>query len=349
MKLSFVSSQAISQAMRYQTSRLQSDMVKATKELGTLRVADTGLALGARTSISVSLHREVDRLKGLIDSNKLAATRLENTQTGLKQLTDAAGDLLADFATAMSDAADPSIIQQQADKMLAMLTSVLNGNLNGENIYAGINTDVKPLADFLDPTAPNRVAFDDAFLSYFGFTPDAPGAAAITTAQMNDFLATVVEPQFSAAGWQDNWSKATDQQITSRITLTETAQTSVSANIPGFRKLAMAVATVAATFGGQMSKDARTAVVEHGIALLGEAVSDLANQQGYTGVTQQRLEKANERLTMQIDLFSASINDMEGVDEYEVASRVTSLRTQIEISYSLTSSMRQLSLLNYLS
>jgi len=348
MKVSFVSSQAITQAMRYQTARLQSDLVKATKELGTLRVADAGLALGARTGISVSLHREIDRLKGLIDSNKLAATRLETTQVGLKELTEAAGDLLANYSTALTDAVDPTIIQQQAQKMLATMSSVLNSNLNGENIYAGINTDVKPLNDFLDPASPNRVAFDTAFSAHFGFAPNDPAAAGITTAQMDAFLAAV-EPQFLGAGWQGDWSQATDQQITSRITLTETAQTSVSANIPGFRKLAMAAATVAATFGGEMSKEGRIAMIERGVELLGEAISDLANQQGYTGVTQQRLERANERLSMQIDLFSGSIQDLEGVDEYEVASRVTGLRTQIEISYSLTSSMRQLSLLNYLS
>ena len=89
MKVSFVSSQAISQAMRYQTSRLQSDLVKTTKEMSTLRVADIGLALGARSSISVSLHREIDRLNGIVDSNELAATRLKATQIGLKELTDA--------------------------------------------------------------------------------------------------------------------------------------------------------------------------------------------------------------------------------------------------------------------
>lgn len=343
MKLSFVSSQAITQAMRYQTARLQSDLVTATKELGSLRVADVGLALGARAGVSVSLHREMDRLKGLIDSNKLAATRLEMTQVGLRQLTDAASSLLADYSTALSDAVDPSVVQQQAEKVLSMMSSVLNGNLGGENIFAGINTDAQPFMDFLDPGSPNRVAFDAAFAAYPFADP-----AEITAAEMEAFLASV-EPQFTGPGWQGVWSQATDQQITSRITLTETALTSVSANIPAFRKLAMAAATVAATFSAPLGADARTAVVRHGIALLGEVVADLANQQGYTGVTQQRIDRANERLSMQIDLFSGSIQDMEGIDEYEIASRVTGLRTQIEISYTLTSSMRQLSLLNYLS
>ena len=343
MKVSFVSSQAISQALRYQTARLQTDLAKATKELGTLRVADTGLALGARTSISVSLNREMSRLQGLIDSNKLAATRLETTQRGLQELTNSAGNLLGDYSTALTGVADPSIVKQQAAAMLSSMASILNGNLSGENIYAGINTDVQPFADFLDPASPNRVAFDTAFASYPFADP-----ADITAAEMDAFL-TSVEPQFLGAGWQGTWSQATDQTITSRITLTETAQTSVSANSSGFRKLAMAAAIVAATVDGSLSEEARNAVVNRGIALLGEAITDLGNQQSHTGITEQRLDKANERLTMQMNLFSSTIQELEGVDEYEVTTRVNSLRTQIEISYSLTSSMRQLSLLNYLS
>lgn len=348
MKVSFVSSQAISQAMRYQTSRLQSDLVKATKEMSTLRVADTGLALGARSSISVSLHREIDRLNGIIDSNELAATRLRSTQIGLQELTDAASDLLANYSTALSDAVDPTIIQQQAEKVLALMSSVLNTNLNGENIFAGINTDVRPINDFLDPASPNRAAFDASFAAHFGFAAYDPAAADIASADMEAFLATV-ESQFMGAAWNPAWSQATDQTITSRITLTETAQTSVSANIPGFRKLAMAAATVAATFSGPLGDEGRAAVIGQGVRLLGEAITDLANQQGYTGVTEQRLKQASERMTTQIDLFTNSIQDLEGVDEFEAAAKVTNLQTQLEISYSLTASMQRMSLLNYLS
>src|SRR5690606_11612192 len=204
-----------------------------------------------------------------------------------------------------------------------------------------INTDVQPLNDYLDPASPNRVAFDTAFAAFPFADP-----ANITAAEMDAFLNSV-EGQFLGAGW-DDWSNATDQQITSRITLTETAQTSVSANIPAFRKLAMASAIVSATFDDSMSEAARTEALNRGIALLGEVVNDLANQQGATGITQQRIERANDRMSMQIDLFTESLTEMEGVDPAEASTRVTSLLSQIEISYSLTARLQQLSLLRYL-
>lgn len=349
MKVSFVSSQAISQALRYQTMRMQAELVKAEKEVVTGRVADAGLALGARTGLSVSMSREVDRLKGLIDSNQLASSRLASTQASLQQLNEAADKLLSAYATAMTDVSDPAIAQQEAEGVLATMTSVLNGNLAGEHLFAGINTDVKPLNDFLDPASANRVAFDAAFATYFGFAATAPAAANITAAQMDDFLTTEIEPQFLGGDWNTLWSSATDQQIVSRITLTETAQTSVSANIPGVRKMAMAAAAVAAILDGPLGTEARQTLLQRTSELVGAAITDLANQQSQSGITENRIENASERMSMQIDLFTRSITDLEGVDEYEASTRVSGLLAQIEISYSLTARIQQLSLVRFLS
>jgi flagellar hook-associated protein 3 FlgL len=267
----------------------------------------------------------------------------------MQQLTSEAQAFLSAVTTAVADIADAAIVKQQAEGALAMLTSVLNSNLNGEHLYAGINTDVKPLNDFLDPASPNRIAFETAFTSYFGFAADDPLAAGITPAQMDDFLTTAIEPDILGAGWNANWSSATDQQIVSRITLTETAQTSVSANLPAFRKLAMAAASIAGLFQGQLNSDARATVLGRVAELTGEAITELAIQQSQTGITENRIENASDRMSMQIDLFTSSITDLEGVDAYEAATKVSSLLAQIEISYSLTARMQQLNLVRYLS
>ena len=55
--------------------RAQSELTKAQKEVSTGRVADVGLALGARTGQSVSFERDLDRLKGIVDSNALVSAR----------------------------------------------------------------------------------------------------------------------------------------------------------------------------------------------------------------------------------------------------------------------------------
>ena len=77
-----VSSAALTNAMRYQQMRMQAELVKATKESSTGRVADVGLALGGRAAQSVTFSRDLDRLNVIVDSNGLVTARLASTQTG---------------------------------------------------------------------------------------------------------------------------------------------------------------------------------------------------------------------------------------------------------------------------
>ena len=108
------------------------------------------------------------------------------------------------------------------------------------------------------PARPTRPPSTPAFLSYFGFTQNDPAAANITAAQMDNFMTTVVEPQFLGAGWQGNWSNATDERHPSAASRsTKRSQTSVSANDDGMRKLAMAAATVADLFDSQCQRHRR--------------------------------------------------------------------------------------------
>ncbi|MGD9913157.1 MAG: flagellar hook-associated family protein [Rhizobiaceae bacterium] len=349
MKTSFVSSSAISQAMRYSLQRMQLELVGAQKEASTGRVADAGLALGARTGQSVSFARDVERLNGIVDSNKLIAARLKSTQDSLSQLTTVGQTFLATLTASASGDASIGVTLTEAKGTLQALTSILNTSLNGEHLFAGINTDASPIVDFTKPGAPNKSAFDAAFLAHFGFTQSDPQTANITSTQMSNFLTVAVEPQFTGAGWQANWSNASDQRITSRIALNETAQTSVSANEAGVRKLAMASAAITDLFDSQLSGGARDALVNRAIELVGEALSSITNTQSELGITQNRVTRASDRVDMQIDLFERNILDMEGVDPYEASTRVSSLLQQIETSYAMTARIQQLSLLKYLS
>ncbi len=349
MKAAYVSSSAISQAIRYSMLRMQNDLVKGQKEVSTGKVADAGLALGARTTQTVTFARDMERLNGIIDSNALISSRLDSTQGALSRVSEAAQTFLSTLTGSASGDAGTRITQSSAKATLEALTSILNTSLNGEHLFAGINTDVKPINDYSAPGSPNKAAFDAAFLAHFGFTQSDPQTANITSAQMSNFLTTSVEPQFLGAGWQANWSNASDQRITSRIALNETAQTSVSANEAGVRKLAMASAAITDLFDSQLSGGARDALVNRAIELVGEALSSIANTQSELGITQNRVTRASDRVNMQIDLFERNILDMEGVDPYEASTRVSSLLQQIETSYAMTARIQQLSLLKYLS
>ena len=350
MKSTFVSTASISEAMRYSIRRAQTELTKAQKEVSTGRVDDVGLALGVRTGQSVSLSRDLARLQGIVDTNELAASRLTATQDALNDIVTIGQSFLGTLTNSVSGDNNSTLVFTEAKATLESLTNILNQSFNGEHLFAGINTDVEPINDFTDASSPNKAAFDAAFVGFFGFTQSDPAAANITTAQMDTFYTTVVEPQFLGAGWQTNWSSATDAGITSRIALNETVETSVSANDKGLRKLAMAAATVMDLFNGtsQLGEEAGKQLLDHALTTVGEALADIANLSAKTGIVENRVKNASERIGMQTDLLENTILQFEGVDPYEASTRVSTLLQQIETSYTLTARIQQLSLVNFL-
>lgn len=348
MKISFVSSHAISKALSYQLMRLQSDLAKAQTEVTSGKFNDVGVALGARTGQAVALNRDIDRLNGMVDTNSLVATRLDASQEALSRITGEAETFLAALTVGGGSDTERQILQANGKNALETLTSVLNTSLNGEYIFSGVNTDVKPINDYGADGAPNKAAFDAAFLSHFGFAQTDAAAESITADQMTDFLDTVVEPMFTGPEWETNWSNATDETITSRIALNETAETSVSASTDGMRKLAMATSLIVDLLGTPLNANAQTALVEKTRTMVGEAISDIQNVQAKVGLVQTRVNNASERLAMQIEIMTTNLGDLQGVDPYEASTRVNNLLAQIETSYALTARIQQLSLLDYL-
>jgi flagellar hook-associated protein 3 FlgL len=323
MKATFVSSSAVTNALRYSMLRQQSELIKAQKEATSGFVADTGLALGARTAQSVTLHRDYDRLDGIVDSNGLVSSRLAATQKSLNEVGKAAQSFLASLTSSASGDAGYALTQKSARGTLDTLTSVINTSLNGEYLFA-------------------------AFQAHFGFTQNDPGAQTITAAQMDGFMTTVVEPMFLGSGWQANFSNATDQGITSRITLNETTESSVSANNIGIRKVAMAAAMISDLLDSNVGQAARGALVTRAVSTIGAAISDIGQLEAQTGIVEQRVTSATDRIKMQMDLFERHIINTEGVNPEKAATRVTDLISLIEKSYALTARIQKLSLMNYL-
>ena len=347
MKTTFVSSYAVSDAMRQNLARMQQELTKLQTEVVTGKVSDPGLALGSSTGKAVSLSRDADRLQGIIDSNGVVSSRLQATQAGLEQISGVADSLISSLTAALSGQAQPSVTGAAAESALKTITGILNTSLNGEYLFAGVNTDVKPIGDYEAGSAA-KTAFDNAFSAYFGFSKTDPAAAGITATQMDDFLTTAVEPQFLGAGWDANWSSATDEAITSRITLGETADTSVSANESGMRKFAMAATIVSEFSDSALGQGALASVYNRASSLAGAAASEVSQVQARTGIVEQRVTKASERLSMQVDIFTGKLSKMEGIDPYEASTHISSLLSQIETAYTLTSRIQQLSLVNYL-
>ncbi|TAN15202.1 MAG: flagellar hook-associated family protein [Rhizobiaceae bacterium] len=342
MKTTFISSQAVSQALRYQMANMQQQLSEAQTEMVTGKVADTGLALGAQAGQAVSLSRDMDRLNGLVSSNALVGTRLTTTQSALGQFAGVAQSFMSTLVTDGTGSISDSVVQSAAQMALSSATSALNTNVDGEYIFSGINTDAQPINDF------SPGSLQASFQSYFGFSINDPQAASLTGDQMNQFMDNLQTSEFQGTGWTTDWSKASDQPITNRISLNETAQTSLSANNEGVQNFMMAAAMITDLTGGNLSGAAKAAMVSKAISLVGNTQGTLTDQQSQIGLVQNRVSNANNRMNSQVNLFNTQLVGLEGVDQNEAATKISTLLNQIETSYTLTARLQKLSLVNYL-
>ncbi|WP_419909679.1 flagellar hook-associated family protein [Hoeflea sp.] len=350
MKTTFVSTLAIQSALRLTVQRAQSEMMNAQTEATTGRHADIGLELGAQTARTISLNRDVARLNTIIDSNALVTNRLSASQNALEQMAESAQQILNTLIS-MVDIDDQGRLDVAAETVQTSFqnfTSFANSSANGEFLFAGINTDVKPLEDYTEPGAAAKASFDAAYLAYFGFTQNDPAASGITTAQLDDFLTNHVEPLILGAGWDADWSNADDAVMTNRINTNEVVDSSATINADGSRNMAMASAIVMEMMATPLSDNTRQELAERAISYVSEAITGIDFQRAQLGLSEQRIEKANESIQIQVDLMSIYIGELENVDVYEASTRLNLLLTQVETSYTLTARIQQLSLTNYL-
>ncbi|MFQ0815592.1 flagellar biosynthesis protein FlgL [Brucella anthropi] len=347
MKAQSISTFGATSALRALVAKNKAEMVKAQQEATTGTVFDVGLALGAKSGQTISLRKEYDRLSVLTDMNKLVQQRMNATQTAAGTIIENTQTFLGDLTGANNTVESAATVAKSAKSILNSVTGLLNTSYNGEYIFAGVNTDVKPVADYTEGSAA-QAAVRQAFQNHFGFAIDDPQVADITGDQMKAFLEGDFADQFNDANWAANWSDASDTVIKSRISPTETADTSISANAEGFRKTIMSAVMVAefATIG--LNSQAFEALTQQAMQTTTSAITETTSEQTTLGLAQARTKAATTRIAAQQKILNQSVLNLEEVDPYEAATRVNALKTQIETSYSLTVQLQNMSLLNYL-
>jgi len=349
MKVAFISTAAIAQTNRSSISEIQAELAKAQQELSTGQHHDAGLALGYKISRTVSMRQEFDQLTALGETNGVLAERLTTTQDALQNLVTDAQSMMATHLSAGNTSTGPTVAAIEAQSLLETMAESLNVTFNGARLFGGIRTDTAPLNAYVStPASLAKQAVDADFLAAFGMTQTSATVGTIDATAMQTFLDGAFANNFDTGPWAANWSNASDQVVESRVSISMTVQTSVSANEEPFRQLAQALTMVADLGGGDLGQSAFNAIADTAVGLLGEAITGLTLQQSRIASAEESVRLANERMVLQRDVLTGGVQNLEGVDPFEASTRATSLLTQLETSFALTARIQRLSLTNYL-
>jgi flagellar hook-associated protein 3 FlgL len=349
MKTTFISTSALSEASRLSLMQLQQKLSAAQKEVTTGRLADVGQTLGHRTGQAVSFRYEHARLEAAIATNGIAATRLDATQATLTSMAKEAQFFMGQLIGMRNNPDGQGVMEAQAKRTLSGFIDALNTSTGDSYLFGGINTDVKPVTDyFQSPASSNRQAVENAFITAFGMSQTDPAVETIDATAMQTFLDTTFAALFDEPAWTADWSAASSENVKSRIAVSQIVETSTNANESAIRKLASAYTMVADLGTAGLNEGAYHAVVDTATRLVAEAIQGLTAIQSSLGSAQESIARANERMSIQTDILSSHITQLEGVDPYEASTRVASLMTQLETSYAITARIQKLSILNYL-
>lgn len=356
MKISFTSNLGIQNSMRLSVSQGQTELLKSQQEVTTGTYYDPGVSLGYESGRSVNLTNEQNRMQSIVDSNSIVSQRLDASQSSLSNMSDNVQSSL-DALVALSGSSDQtqlSTATQTLQNNLDAFVSAGNTSVNGEYLFAGINTGTKPLSSY-DSTSAAKASFDDAFSSYFGFSPTDSAASSITVdgvPGMQDFMENTLEPMYDASSssdkWKTDWSTASDTNMISQVNTSETVKTSSNANSDGFRNFALASVMGIELLGSNINSDVRSYVSKTAISRLGNTIANVNDEQSSLGLSQSRVESGNTTLKTQIDIVKTSFNNLNEVDAYAASTKVNSLLSQLQASYQLTAKIQSLNLANYI-
>jgi flagellar hook-associated protein 3 FlgL len=281
--------------------------------------------------------------------NASVTARLSATQDTLDSLRTLLSSVMDSFTQARTAGGSMATAQKTAADALSQLNDKLNASFNGQYLFAGVNTDVKPVSSSPnDPASPGRAAVDASFSAQFGMTQTDPAVSTISATDMAAYLSGGFDSQFDDAGWRSAHSAASDKVIQSRVSMTEVVDSSSTADAQTFRDITKALTMVAQIGIDKMNPQAAAVVLDKAMAALGAGQQGVATVESDLGRVQKRVEDASDRLTIQSQSLAKSIGSLEDIDPYEVSVRLNSLSTQIETSYALTSRIQNLSLLKYL-
>lgn len=342
---------------RNRVSDISQQISTATNEMSTGLHADVHRELGVRSAQTLELRNMMQRNDNFALNNTMIEGKLKIQEDALSNIHES---LQSFMNLAIRSSIEPDqvavTLQKQANATLDLIYSNANTTYAGEYIFSGTSSEIRPLQDRRTINPATGLSPDDVMTGLVGgavTTPaDAASKIALIDARFASTSAVPAEnyeatfyngtPELDALG---NPSPRVSARIDEGLSLTY----GVQANDPAIREAIKGLMMFA-------SVDVTTINDETAYSdWVGDAMSSLSN--GLQGLDAMRVDVGSDRravtekITSQRDIsaiYNNRIFALEGVDPYEAATRVESLRVMMEATYTATARIASMSILNHM-
>jgi len=349
MSISSISSAYLNTALLPAVNQAQNQLATLEVESSTGQYADLGLQLGSQSGYELSLRSQDDLLQTMTSANAVTKTNLSAATSALTTLQSSAQSTAAALVTWTTGSNSTSTLQSYGQNGLQQLIALGNTTSGDTYVFGGQNTASAPLNDYYaSPTSNAKSAADSAFQSYFGFSTGSAQVASITASQMQNFLSGPFAAEFQGANWTSNWSNASSVNTSAQIAPGQTVETSANTNTAGFQQLAQGYSMLSEFGNIGLTSSAAQALANTATGVLNRGSAAMTVTQASLGSVQGEITTADDQMSAQMTVLQTSLGNMDSVNAAKVATELTTLTTQLQTAYQLTSQLHSLNLAQYL-
>ena len=342
--------------MRETTSRLADQISDASREVTTGLKAQPFDALGHKSADAIAIRMQIQRNDGFIASNTLLDGRFLAVETSLGSIRTAAQDVLDQSFVALTSTGSKSLAEIARSAIDTLIERSAVSDSSGF-LMSGTRSDVSPLQGWTEVNPDTGLSpagiVEDVLSGPMNSLADVQSKIAALKAVFSDSDSTNPSRNFEASFYNGSPTRDASGQVnpplTVRVSTTETMAQPVQANATAMRDLMRGLAMVSAVDAGQISDpDARSAWIDEARNAIANGISGTTELETNTGVLRSRLSTITETQQSRGTLLAKEQLLLEGTDQYDAATRLTQLQTQLKSSYAVTARLSRLSFLNYL-
>ncbi|MFD2173012.1 flagellin [Rhodobacter lacus] len=336
MKYISVGDMAQTYMMRNHQAQLKTTMTRLSDELVTGLAKDVGAAVGgdftALAAITHSLQRTNSYNQAATEIALNASTQQASLETFQSHAREVSSALISAGTLGEASTVDATLLD--AALRFSSIVDSLNVSVSGRYVMSGVATDTRPVA-----------TSDDILTSLKSLTAGMTSSTDIITAVNTWFD----QPEGSGSGFIDEaYFGSTKATAPIPVSETETAQLTLTATDPAIRNMLKGFAIASLATDTSLSPATRAALSFSAGNQILSAENEVTTARAGLGSMEALISEAQTRNETQKTALNLAQKDLIGVDEYDAATALEAVQSQLETLYTLTSRLSQLSLTDYI-
>lgn len=330
-------------------ARLQARMETLQYEISSGTLQNAGQVLGAGSRSLISAYQERISISAYRSNIQSAQYQLETAYSSLGSLNDLVESLKQNLVAVQSGAAALDRAQSSAHAILDQLPSILSGTSGVKNPLLGQNGPATSVMNYFSPaTQSAHQDFIAQFSLSFGGAPDSVDTNGITSQQISDFIDSFAASYDNESAWGAEWTGGVIDPKSVLIGKGNAVSLPTLTGITSLRAITAASVILVELGSANFNSETSNALAQKALTLISSAQTSLTGYRAFIGEMQNKIAAAEDRQSGSDALLIKKISKIESIDQNSAISELTSLKSQLELSYTMTSYLGDLLLANYI-